>query len=103
MKSNRLTDSFERIHTKFCSIFHEYRILSGVGGNTIQFALAGCFVIAIDIDPGRLAMAKNNAAVYGVEHKIQFILGDFFDIIPTLRVCPPQNAWSRPEHANSID
>merc|ERR1719197_1210980 len=38
----------------------------GAGGNAIQFALAGCRVIAIDVDPVKIALAKHNAAVYGV-------------------------------------
>jgi len=43
-------------------------------------------VIAIDIDPTRLEMARHNAAIYGVEDKIDFICGDFFDVVPSLRV-----------------
>ena len=35
------------------------------------------FMTAIDIDRKRLEMCKNNARVYGVDHKISFILGDF--------------------------
>lgn len=43
-------------------------------------------VIAIDIDPVKLHCAKNNARIYGVEHKIEFILGDFFELAPYLKV-----------------
>ena len=57
----------------------------GVGGNTIQFAKKGASVIAIDIDPEKIAMAKNNAKIYGVQDKIEFICGDFFDVIKTLK------------------
>ncbi|KAF7814567.1 trimethylguanosine synthase-like [Senna tora] len=34
---------------------------SGVGGNAIQFAKKCCHVIAIDIDPEKVALAMNNA------------------------------------------
>ncbi len=52
----------------------------GIGGNTIQFAFTCEHVIAIDIDPVKIAMAKNNAKVYGVEDRIEFICGDFFRV-----------------------
>lgn len=58
----------------------------GVGGNTIQFALTCERVIAIDIDPVRLACARHNAKVYGVADRIEFILGDYITLIPRLRV-----------------
>jgi trimethylguanosine synthase len=78
----------------------------GVGGNAIQFAMT-CFqgmymliqfcqfnaltisnspVIAIDIDPVRLNCARKNAEIYGVADRIEFILGNAFDILPQLRV-----------------
>lgn len=41
-------------------------------------------VIAVEICPKRLAMARHNAALYGVEHKIEFICADFFKLAPTL-------------------
>jgi len=49
---------------------------AGVGGNAIGFARAGCAVVAIEINPARLAMAKQNAKIYGVEDRIEFICGD---------------------------
>lgn len=49
----------------------------GVGGNAIQFALTCERVIAIDISPTRLACARHNAALYGVEDRIEFICADF--------------------------
>ena len=57
---------------------------SGAGGNTIQFALIPTVktVIAIDIDPVKLAIAKHNASVYGVASKIEYILGDFTQLLP---------------------
>ena len=38
-----------------------------IGGNAIQFALTCERVIAIDIDPEKIAMARHNAAIYGVQ------------------------------------
>ncbi|KAJ2795137.1 Trimethylguanosine synthase, partial [Coemansia furcata] len=42
----------------------------GVGGNAIKFAEWCEHVIAIDIDPGRLEMARHNAEIYGVADRI---------------------------------
>ena len=71
----------------------------GVGGNAIQFAMTCDRVIAIDIDQNKIAMARNNARVYGVESKIEFIVGDFFQLAPSLIadavfLSPP---WGGPE------
>ncbi|VDM85522.1 unnamed protein product [Strongylus vulgaris] len=53
---------------------------AGVGGNSIQLAIKGAQVkmIAIDLDPIRLKCARENAKVYGVENRIEFICCDFF-------------------------
>ena len=73
----------------------------GVGGNTIQFAKTCNNVIAIDIDPKKIEAAYNNAKIYGVEDNIQFIVGDFFKIVPTLTTAdviflsPP---WGGPQY-----
>lgn len=48
----------------------------GVGGNAIGFARAGCEVIAIERSRERLAMARHNAALYGVGDRIRFVEGD---------------------------
>jgi trimethylguanosine synthase len=46
-----------------------------------------CFlVIAIDIDPVKLQCARHNAKIYGVEDRIEFILGSFYDLAPFLKV-----------------
>ncbi|CAH8454977.1 unnamed protein product [Dicrocoelium dendriticum] len=50
----------------------------GTGCSAIQFAVMGFHVVAVEIDPSRLAMAKHNAAVYGVESEIEFVCADFF-------------------------
>ncbi len=57
----------------------------GVGGNAIQFALAGCYVIAIELDPTRLEISRHNARIYGVEQRIDFICGDFLALLPGLK------------------
>ncbi|KAL7270102.1 putative diacylglycerol O-acyltransferase tgs1 [Rhizina undulata] len=57
----------------------------GVGGNSIQFALSPkCSkVIAIDRNPIAIQCARHNAKIYGVEDKIEFIVGDFFKLVAT--------------------
>ncbi|XP_050081381.1 trimethylguanosine synthase [Anopheles maculipalpis] len=57
----------------------------GCGGNTIQFAFSCQKVIAIDIDPRKIEMAKHNATVYGVADRIEFIVGDFMQLADRLR------------------
>ncbi|MGH0146875.1 UNVERIFIED_CONTAM: hypothetical protein FKN15_039679 [Acipenser sinensis] len=75
----------------------------GVGGNSIQFALAGKKVIAIDIDPVRIALAQNNAEVYGVAGQIEFIQGDFMLLASGLKadvvfLSPP---WGGPDYLSA--
>ncbi|MFT4621784.1 MAG: hypothetical protein ACI8PZ_000436 [Myxococcota bacterium] len=73
----------------------------GAGGNAIAFARAGCTVVAIDTDAARLALAQHNAGVYRVQDRIQFVLGDAFDLVPRhpadlLFVDPPWGTeWNR--------
>jgi len=55
---------------------------AGAGGNAIGFARAGCAVVAIEIDPSRLAMARHNAKLYGVADQIEFACGDARVIVP---------------------
>lgn len=74
----------------------------GAGGNSIQFAFTCERVIAIDMDPKKIALARNNAKVYGVEDRIEFIVGDFFEVMPHLKadvvfLSPP---WGGPEYLN---
>ncbi|GAB0089064.1 Trimethylguanosine synthase [Sergentomyia squamirostris] len=73
----------------------------GVGGNTIQFAMTCVKVIAIDIDPKKIEMAKHNAAIYGVQDRIEFIVGDFVALAGNLKadvvfLSPP---WGGPQYA----
>ncbi|XP_017387291.1 trimethylguanosine synthase isoform X2 [Cebus imitator] len=75
----------------------------GVGGNTIQFALTGMKVIAVDIDPVKIALARNNAEVYGIADKIEFICGDFLLLAACLKadvvfLSPP---WGGPDYATA--
>lgn len=43
-------------------------------------------MIAIDIDPVKIACAIRNAEIYGVADRIEFIVGDYFDVMPHLKV-----------------
>jgi hypothetical protein len=57
------------------------------------FLLSVCFffllffelVIAIDIDPSKIELARHNASVYGVADRIEFIVGDFIQLAPSLK------------------
>ncbi|OQV17442.1 Trimethylguanosine synthase [Hypsibius exemplaris] len=75
----------------------------GVGGNAIQFAFTCERVIAIDIDPVKIEYAKRNAAIYGVLDRIEFIVGDFFKVAPTLSadvvfLSPPWGGLNYAQH-----
>ncbi|XP_014737124.1 PREDICTED: trimethylguanosine synthase [Sturnus vulgaris] len=75
----------------------------GVGGNAIQFALTSKRVIAIDIDPEKLRLARHNAEVYGVAEHIDFLCGDFMALAASLRadvvfLSPP---WGGPDYATA--
>ena len=70
----------------------------GVGGNAIGFARAGCRVVTVDTDPQRLAMARHNAARYGVADRIRFVHGDAATVQAEgqlLFLDPPWGDWSR--------
>lgn len=59
-------------------------------------------MIAIDIDPNKIELAKNNARVYGVEDRIEFIVGDFTVLANDLKadvvfLSPP---WGGPDYIN---
>ncbi|CAN0093748.1 unnamed protein product [Scytosiphon promiscuus] len=75
----------------------------GCGGNAVQFALVAHVVFAIDLDPVKLEHARRNAAIYGVENRIEFILGDAMKVLPTLKadavfLSPP---WGGPGYQDS--
>ncbi|XP_024428017.2 trimethylguanosine synthase isoform X2 [Desmodus rotundus] len=93
--ANRVSQSFK------CDIVVD--AFCGVGGNTIQFALTGKRVIAIDIDPVKIDLARNNAEVYGIADKIEFICGDFLLLASHLKadvvfLSPP---WGGPDYATA--
>lgn len=73
----------------------------GIGGNTIGFAKYVDHVFAIEIDQDRIEMARNNLRVYGLDHKVTFIEGDYFVEAPKLEaeavfIAPP---WRGPDYA----
>lgn len=77
----------------------------GAGGNTIQFAKKCRHVIAIDMDPLKIELAKHNASIYGVRDKIDFVVGDFFQLAEHIRadavfLSPP---WGGPKYINNKD
>ena len=55
-----------------------------MGGNAIAFAQTCEHVIAIDNDKTRLRLARHNAAIYGVDDRIEFVLGDFIQFAKNL-------------------
>jgi predicted RNA methylase len=55
-------------------------VCSGLGGNTIQFALHGASVTAVEIDGARIVKANKNARIYQVpENAISWIEADFLE------------------------
>jgi len=75
----------------------------GAGGNTIQLAFTCERVIAIDIDASKIELAKHNAGIYGVADRIEFIIGDYLKLAPTLKadvvfLSPP---WGGPSYLSA--
>jgi release factor glutamine methyltransferase len=58
----------------------------GTGSGCLAILLAakcpGMNMVAVDISPEALAIARRNAATHSVEAQIQFLLGDGFDALP---------------------
>lgn len=76
---------------------------AGAGGNAIQFALAGCHVIAIEIDSRRASYLAQNAAVYGVADRIEIVCGDFLKLTKSIVAdvaffSPP---WGGPDYCRN--
>ena len=76
---------------------------AGVGGNSIQFALTCERVIAVDIDAGRLELARHNAGVYGVADRIEWVAGDWLELVHRVRadvvfLSPP---WGGPAYSDA--
>ncbi len=79
-------------------------VFCGVGGNSIHFAQVFDRVIAVDLSPTRLEMARHNAEIYGVADKIEFVCADAFEFlelkaqslqISAVFLSPP---WGGPEY-----
>ena len=43
-------------------------------------------MVVVEIDPRKVELARHNARIYGVEHLIEFVVGDFFHLTPYLKV-----------------
>lgn len=80
------TDSFEKtLPEKVCQYLtsklkkNSYVIdgFCGIGAASIQLALEGNLVMAFEMAETKLNFAINNAGVYGVKNKIDFIKGNF--------------------------
>ena len=57
-------------------------------------------MIAIDLDPEKIECARHNAAIYNVADRIEFIVGDYMQLAPSLRadvvfLSPP---WGGPNY-----
>lgn len=70
---------------------------------SMNLLLGNNTVTAIDIDPDKIAMARHNAAVYGVAERIDFIVGDYMCLAPSLKadivfLSPP---WGGPNYAQT--
>jgi release factor glutamine methyltransferase len=61
----------------------------GTGSGCVAVALArelpGARVVAVDISPDALAIARRNAATHGVRERISFVESDVFDALGTTR------------------
>ncbi|CAI8017562.1 Trimethylguanosine synthase [Geodia barretti] len=61
-------------------------------------------LIAIDIDPVKIACARRNAELYGVADHIEFLVGDYLTLVPHLKavdvvfLSPP---WGGPAYSSS--
>ena len=58
-------------------------LFCGCGGNAISFARHPSVsrVVAVELDAARLAMARHNACVYGVQRKIEWVHGDAVEVL----------------------
>ena len=77
-----------------CKNRTDYTILldgfCGVGGNIIQFAVQNenAFIVGVDSCFERVRSASKIARIYGVEHRCDFICGDFLRVAPSLMIKP---------------
>lgn len=72
----------------------------GVGGAAIAFARAGKQVRAFDLEPARLPLARHNAALFGVQDRIEFRSGDALQVLdePTSAALYLDPPWGGPEY-----
>lgn len=94
-------ESIARHHASRCGSGIVIDCFAGVGGNAIQFAMKSGHVIAIDINPQKIEYAQHNASIYGVNDRIDFLVGDFFQMAchlkgDTVFLSPP---WGGPDYA----
>eukprot|EP01006_Ploeotia_vitrea_P031452 TRINITY_DN63784_c0_g1_i1.p1 TRINITY_DN63784_c0_g1~~TRINITY_DN63784_c0_g1_i1.p1 ORF type:complete len:197 (+),score=18.71 TRINITY_DN63784_c0_g1_i1:38-592(+) len=52
---------------------------SGAGGNAIAFAQYFDRVISFDLDLNKIKLSQNNAKIYGVQHKIEYVNTNFIE------------------------
>ncbi|CAL8081219.1 unnamed protein product [Calicophoron daubneyi] len=82
-----------RHQAKICTCDFLIDAFSGIGGNTIQFALTCGMVLAVDNVYSRLLLLRNNAQIYGVCSKISLICADAAKLLRSLRVsCPARSS-----------
>eukprot|EP01127_Copromyxa_protea_P000426 TRINITY_DN10354_c0_g1_i1.p1 TRINITY_DN10354_c0_g1~~TRINITY_DN10354_c0_g1_i1.p1 ORF type:complete len:269 (-),score=54.03 TRINITY_DN10354_c0_g1_i1:53-823(-) len=76
--------------------------MAGVGGNSIQFATKFPMAFGFDLSFERLSLTKHNAAVYGVQDRLELIRGDATCLAQNWRTAdavffsPP---WGGPEYS----
>uniref|UniRef100_A0A0G4GFG3 Trimethylguanosine synthase n=1 Tax=Chromera velia CCMP2878 TaxID=1169474 RepID=A0A0G4GFG3_9ALVE len=56
----------------------------GVGGNTVHFAETCALAIGVDNDARRVAMARQNAKVYGVSDRVKLVKADYMQWVDGL-------------------
>jgi len=66
------------------------------------WGLTFLIVIALDISPVRLALARHNAQIYGVADRIEFVLCDFFSFVKAYGALP-SNTQGGQSNARKID
>ena len=59
----------------------------GVGGNAVQLAMTCKQVLVCDNNMERLLLARHNAEIYGVAHKLDFVCCDILKMAPSFKVC----------------
>ncbi|KAE8183729.1 hypothetical protein CF336_g8063 [Tilletia laevis] len=75
----------------------------GAGGNAIQFAKVCERVVAVEIDPVKVEMARHNARIYGVEERITFVTGDVREFAEAHRRARLDGAGSKEGGERQLD